>query len=75
MELRDYRGRTSDFKLVIYLVENALELEKIVIGPLKYPHLVMRREQREVDHARQQLQEKLPKRIQFVCSPMCKIMT
>ncbi|KAH0969770.1 hypothetical protein GBA52_028366 [Prunus armeniaca] len=62
VELRDYRGRTSDFKLVIYLVENALELEKIVIGPLKYPHLVMKREQREVDHARQQLQEKLPKR-------------
>ncbi|CAL8996026.1 unnamed protein product [Prunus brigantina] len=75
VELRDYRGRTSDFKLVIYLVENALELEKIVIGALKYPHLVMKREQREVDHATQQLQEKLPKRIQFVCSPMCKIMT
>ena len=35
VEVAEYHGRTSDFELVRYLIENAVELEKLVIHPVR----------------------------------------
>ncbi|XP_021805288.1 F-box/FBD/LRR-repeat protein At3g14710-like [Prunus avium] len=57
VEVRDYRGRPGDDKLIMYLIENAVKLEKIVMHP---------NEERAVDPYMRQLKRQVPKHINFV---------
>lgn len=76
VEVAGYRGHTSDFELVMYLIENAVELEKTC-----YPSCSRgvsaeeavwckcgeaREEKEERKHARNQLEEKMPSSVEFV---------
>ncbi|XP_008220594.1 PREDICTED: uncharacterized protein LOC103320662 [Prunus mume] len=57
VEVRDYHIRPGDDKLIMYLIENAVKLEKIVMHP---------NEERAVDPAMRQLKRQVPKHINFV---------
>lgn len=65
VEVRDYLGRHGDDKLIMYLIENAVKLEKIVMHPNEERAVdpVMRR---LIDPAMRQLKRQVPKHINFV---------
>ncbi|CAL2272511.1 unnamed protein product [Prunus armeniaca] len=81
VEIGGYDGRASDFEIVKYLIENAVQLEKIVIDPADpiEPHYCfpkhrikktieeVEREENARNLARQQLIEKVPSTVEFVC--------
>ncbi|KAL6295955.1 hypothetical protein ACE6H2_004097 [Prunus campanulata] len=58
VKVRDYRGRPGDLKLIMYLIENAVKLEKIVMHPSH--------EGRPVDLAMRQLKRQIPEHVNFV---------
>ncbi|PRQ27170.1 putative FBD domain-containing protein [Rosa chinensis] len=77
VEVAEYHGRTSDFELVMYLIENAVELEKLVIRPvgtwysydrrMQYDGNAEREEKAERKQATQQLKEQMPSTLDFIC--------
>lgn len=77
VEIVGYRGRKGDVQHVMYLVKNALALERIVIDPVRrwcvWPSEKDRaaeeveEEVRAREHAVQHLKGKLPSTIEFVC--------
>ncbi|KAM5565065.1 putative FBD-associated F-box protein [Rosa sericea] len=77
VEVAEYHGRTSDFELVMYLIENAVELEKLVIHPvgtwysydrrMQYDRNAEREEKAERKQATQQLKEQMPSTLDFIC--------
>ncbi|XP_004292956.1 PREDICTED: F-box/LRR-repeat protein At3g58900-like [Fragaria vesca subsp. vesca] len=74
VEVAGYHGRISDFELVRYLIENAVELEKLVIHPVRgwYSYnsrsIAERKEKKERKQATQQLKELvLPSTFEFIC--------
>lgn len=81
VEIVGYDGRASDFEIVKFLIQNAVELEKIVIDPTDpiephycFPmHRIKKtveevvREEKARNLARQQLIEEVPSTIEFVC--------
>lgn len=79
-ELVAFRCCTSCFRLFTYLIENAVELEKIVLHhdvhfwdvPAQKSIEEKKMEDEERNRATQQLKAKVPSRIQFVCLLFCK---
>ncbi|KAK9928666.1 hypothetical protein M0R45_025790 [Rubus argutus] len=77
VEIVGYRGRKGDVQRVMYLVKNALALEKIVIDPVPrwcvWPSEKDRgaeeveKEKKAREHAVQHLKGKVPSTIEFVC--------
>lgn len=72
VEVEEYFGRTSDFELVSYLVENAVGLEKIVMLPMRIRYIHKQVEkvfefERVKRDAWRQLEEKVPSTVQLVC--------
>ncbi|PRQ55972.1 putative FBD domain-containing protein [Rosa chinensis] len=79
VEIAGYRGQTSDYEYVKYFIENAVELEKLIINPVKWtPYIADRNripnsisevkmEDEARAHARQHRREKVPSNIEFVC--------
>ncbi|CAN6586494.1 unnamed protein product [Malus baccata var. baccata] len=81
VEIVGYDGRASDFEIVKFLIQNAVELGKIVIDPTDpiephycFPmHRIKKtveevvREEKARNLARQQLIEEVPSTIEFVC--------
>ncbi|PRQ55965.1 putative F-box domain, FBD domain, leucine-rich repeat domain, L domain-containing protein [Rosa chinensis] len=79
VEIAGYRGQTSDYEYVKYFIENAVELEKLIINPVKWTPYVADRnripksisevkmEDEARAHARQHVREKVPSNIEFVC--------
>ncbi|KAK9903017.1 hypothetical protein M0R45_001358 [Rubus argutus] len=79
VEPQGYCHTSSDFKLVMYLIENAVELKKLVIPPdpirdMYYHDRLAKAKSREVNTeerarklARHQLREKVPLTIELVC--------
>lgn len=80
VELQGYCHTSSDFELVMYLIENAVELKKLVIPPdpirdMYYYDRLAKAKSTEVKTeekairklARRQLREKVPSTIELVC--------
>lgn len=75
LEVVGYSG--TEIELVVYFIENAVSLQKIVVNPcmymfewvLKLPEdsEVMEREQMARGHALKHLKKKVPSNIEFVC--------
>ncbi|PQP99268.1 uncharacterized protein Pyn_27488 [Prunus yedoensis var. nudiflora] len=63
VKVRDYRGRAGDLKVIMYLIENAVKLEKIVMHPSH--------EERAVDLAMRQLKRQVPEHTLFLFLTSC----
>ncbi|XP_004305029.1 PREDICTED: F-box/FBD/LRR-repeat protein At5g53840-like [Fragaria vesca subsp. vesca] len=75
VEVVEYHDRTGDFQLVKYLLENAVELKKLVIHPVGewYSRLRMLRKygtrdtEEEREQATERLKELVPSTLEFIC--------
>lgn len=79
VELQGYCHTSSDFELVMYLIENAVELKKLVIPPdpirdmyyydrlAKAKSTEVKTEEKARKLARRQRREKVPSTIELVC--------
>lgn len=77
VEIAGYRGRINAVEHVMYLIENVVALEKLVIDPVMcwshHPTGMDRRiedvkeEEEARDHAMHQLKQMVPSTVQFVC--------
>ncbi|KAL3733452.1 hypothetical protein ACJRO7_022902 [Eucalyptus globulus] len=73
VEFHNYYGRPCDLELVIYLVDNAIALEKLVVSPCEEEMVTVGSEQKMLkklkeprERAWQQLKGKLPSKIDLV---------
>lgn len=77
LEIVGYMGRKSEVELIMYLLENAFSLNKIIINPYAYyreyactqPKCTRDIELEAVarDHAMKHFKEKVPSRIKLIC--------
>ncbi|PQM33011.1 hypothetical protein Pyn_31492 [Prunus yedoensis var. nudiflora] len=77
VEIVGYRGRINAVEHVMYLIENVVALDKLVIDPVTrwcyHPTGINRdikdvKEEEEArDHAMHQLKKMVPSTVQFVC--------
>ena len=75
VEILGYSGSNRDVEFVIYIIKNAVSLEKLVIDPRiyrRYPlasifadDIVMEKKGRA--HAMEKLKEKVPENVEFIC--------
>lgn len=75
-EIIGYRGRQCAVEHVVYLIENAVGLEKIIIDPVRrwiWPlgmdrgTKVLDEEAKARKHAKKHLKERVPSTTEFVC--------
>lgn len=77
VEVVGYRGRTNAVEHVMYLIENAVGLERIVIDPVQHwthHHTgadrtkgTTKKEGKARDHGMHRLKSRVPSNIEFVC--------
>ena len=76
VEVVEYHGRTGDFELVKYLIQNAAALEKLIIHPVQewYPDerfMIKNGHHRNMEEKRRraskQLKELVPSTLEFIC--------
>lgn len=76
VEILEYNGKCGDMEFVVYLINNCVALQKIVINcnyvhhrsrPTKTKQQLLEDEQFSRMHAMTQLRIKVPSNIEFVC--------
>lgn len=71
IELEGYYGRTSDAELLMYFLENAVALEKIIVHPhpyvpFRFPYKMKPSQKAAISRGLKQLEQLIPQNVQLV---------
>ncbi|KAF3452282.1 hypothetical protein FNV43_RR02715 [Rhamnella rubrinervis] len=79
LEVFGYGGRPNEDELIIYFIENAVSLQKIIVNPclfMEFPHIRVSKHKKDMmeeeeemarAHAMEHLKQKVPSTIDFIC--------